>query len=579
MNIKQLLTEKTQTAFVALGLPADTNAAVTVSTRPEFGDYQINGAMAAAKLMKTNPRQLAEQLVQQLALEGIAEKTEIAGPGFINVTLDKAWLAAQLQQAAADSRLGVSTNTAPQTVVVDYSAPNLAKEMHVGHLRSTIIGDAVVRTMEFWGDKVIRQNHMGDWGTQFGMLIAHLEDKLAAGIDLESVALADLEDFYREAKKRFDDEAGFADKSRDYVVKLQSGDAHCQKLWQLFIDTSVKHSEEVYEKLNVTLSHADIKPESAYNSMLQGIVDDLKQRQLAVEDQGALVVFLQELADKEGNPSPFIVQKTGGGFLYSTTDLAACQYRSHDLNADRIVIFTDARQALHFKQVELVARKAGYLRDATTYDHCPFGTMMGEDGKPFKTRTGGTVKLAELLEEAVVRAKAVVQDKASDLSEDEIAEVARKVGIGAVKFADLSKNRTSDYIFSWDAMLSFEGATAPYLQYAYTRVRSILRRAEIADGFSAELVIAQEQEKQLAVKLLRFEEAIQQVMKDAQPNLLCNYLYELASLYMAFYEACPILKDGVEPAQRDSRLMLSIFTSKLLKQGLDLLGIEVMERM
>tara|TARA_Y100001963_G_scaffold86580_1_gene119712 strand:- start:9467 stop:10768 length:1302 start_codon:yes stop_codon:yes gene_type:complete len=433
--------------------------------------------------------------------------------------------------------------------------------------------------MEFWGDKVIRQNHMGDWGTQFGMLIAHLEDKLAAGIDLEAVALADLEDFYREAKKRFDDEAGFADKSRDYVVKLQSGDAHCQKLWQLFIDTSVKHSEEVYEKLNVTLSHADIKPESAYNSMLQGIVDDLKLQQLAVEDQGALVVFLQELADKEGNPSPFIVQKTGGGFLYATTDLAACQYRSHELHADRIVIFTDARQALHFKQVELVARKAGYLREATTYDHCPFGTMMGEDGKPFKTRTGGTVKLAELLEEAVVRAKAVVQEKASDLTEDEIAEVARKVGIGAVKFADLSKNRTSDYIFSWDAMLSFEGATAPYLQYAYTRVRSILRRAGIADSFSAALVVEQEQEKQLAVKLLRFEEALQQVMKDAQPNLLCNYLYELASLYMAFYEACPILKDGVEPAKRDSRLMLSIFTSKLLKQGLDLLGIEVMERM
>ncbi|MEO3879843.1 arginine--tRNA ligase [Rheinheimera fenheensis] len=579
MNIKQLLTDKTQAAFIALGLPADTNAAVTVSTRPEFGDYQINGAMAAAKLLKINPRQLAEQLVQQLNLADIASKTEIAGPGFINVTLDKGWLAAQLQQATTDSRLGVSVNHTPQIVVVDYSAPNLAKEMHVGHLRSTIIGDAVVRTLEFWGDKVIRQNHMGDWGTQFGMLIAHLEDKLAAGIDLASVALADLEDFYREAKKRFDDEAGFADKSRDYVVKLQSGDAHCQKLWQLFIDTSIKHSEEVYEKLNVTLSHADIKPESAYNSMLQGIVDDLKAKELAVEDQGALVVFLQELADKEGNPSPFIVQKTGGGFLYSTTDLAACQYRSHDLHADRVVIFTDARQSLHFKQVELVARKAGYLRDATTYDHCPFGTMMGEDGKPFKTRTGGTVKLAELLEEAVVRAKAVVQEKASDLSDDEIAEVARKVGIGAVKFADLSKNRTSDYIFSWDAMLSFEGATAPYLQYAYTRVRSILRRAEIADGFSAVLLIEQEQEKQLAVKLLRFEEALQQVMKDAQPNLLCNYLYELASLYMAFYEACPILKDGVEPTQRDSRLMLSIFTSKLLKQGLDLLGIEVMERM
>ena len=579
MNIKQLLAAKTQAAMIKVGLPADTNTAVTQSTKVEFGDYQINGAMAAAKLLKTNPRALAQQLVDVLELADIADKVEIAGPGFINVTLKPDWLATQLQQAVADPRLGVSANTAPQTVVVDYSAPNLAKEMHVGHLRSTIIGDAVVRALEFWGDKVIRQNHMGDWGTQFGMLIAHLEDKLAAGVDLEAVALADLEDFYREAKKRFDDEAGFADKSRDYVVKLQGGDAHCQKLWQLFIDTSVKHSEEVYRTLNVTLGHDHIKPESAYNPMLQPIVDDLTARGIAVEDQGALVVFLHELADKEGNPSPFIIQKTGGGFLYATTDLAACQYRSHELNVDRIIIFTDARQALHFKQVELVARKAGLLRNDTAYEHCPFGTMMGEDGKPFKTRTGGTVKLAELLEEAVVRAEAVVKGKSTELSAEEIAEVARKVGIGAVKFADLSKNRTSDYIFSWDAMLSFEGATAPYLQYAYTRVSSILRRAGISDSFSATLLLAEQQEKQLALKVLQFEETLQQVMKDAQPNLLCNYLYELASQYMSFYEACPILKDGIEPALRDSRLMLSILVAKLLAKGLDLLGIDVMERM
>ncbi|WP_348733344.1 arginine--tRNA ligase [Rheinheimera texasensis] len=579
MNIKQLLAAKTQAAMIKVGLPADTNTAVTQSTKVEFGDYQINGAMAAAKLLKTNPRALAQQLVDVLELHDIADKVEIAGPGFINVTLKPDWLATQLQQAVADPRLGVSANTAPQTVVVDYSAPNLAKEMHVGHLRSTIIGDAVVRALEFWGDNVIRQNHMGDWGTQFGMLIAHLEDKLAAGVDLETVALADLEDFYREAKKRFDDEAGFADKSRDYVVKLQGGDAHCQKLWQLFIDTSVKHSEEVYRTLNVTLGHDHIKPESAYNPMLQPIVDDLKARGIAVEDQGALVVFLQELADKEGNPSPFIIQKTGGGFLYATTDLAACQYRSHELNVDRIIIFTDARQALHFKQVELVARKAGLLRAETAYEHCPFGTMMGEDGKPFKTRTGGTVKLAELLEEAVVRAEAVVKGKSTELTAEEIAEVARKVGIGAVKFADLSKNRTSDYIFSWDAMLSFEGATAPYLQYAYTRVSSIVRRAGISDSFSAPLILAEQQEKQLALKVLQFEETLQQVMKDAQPNLLCNYLYELASQYMSFYEACPILKDGIEPALRDSRLMLSILVAKLLAKGLDLLGIDVMERM
>ncbi|KOO56592.1 arginyl-tRNA synthetase [Rheinheimera sp. KL1] len=579
MNIKELLSSKTQAAMVALGLPPDTNTAVTISTKVEFGDYQINGAMAAAKLLKTNPRALAEQLVQQLDLAELAEKVEIAGPGFINVTLRKDWIAAQLAGASQNPRLTLSANPAPQTIVVDYSAPNLAKEMHVGHLRSTIIGDAVVRCLEFWGDKVIRQNHMGDWGTQFGMLIAHLEDKLAAGIDLEQVALADLEDFYREAKKRFDDEAGFADKSRDYVVKLQSGDAHCQKLWQLFIDTSIKHSDEVYKTLKVTLGHEHIKPESAYNAMLQPIVDSLKQQGLAVESEGALVVFLQELADKEGNPSPFIVQKTGGGFLYATTDLAACQYRSVDLGADRIVIFTDARQALHFKQVELVARKAGLLKDHVAYDHCPFGTMMGEDGKPFKTRTGGTVKLAELLEEAVVRAKAVVEQKSSDLSAEEMAEVARKVGIGAVKFADLSKNRTSDYVFSWDAMLSFEGATAPYLQYAYTRVSGILRKAGIDESFVAPLQLLEEQEKQLAVKLLRLEETLQAVMKDAVPNLLCNYLYELSSQFMSFYEACPILKEGIEPDIKNSRLMLSILVASTLKQGLDLLGIEVMERM
>lgn len=579
MNIKQLLTEKTQAAFAVLGVPAETNPAVTVSTRTEFGDYQINGAMSAAKQLKTNPRQLAQQLVDALDLDAVADKVEIAGPGFINVTLKADWLAAQLTEAAADPRLGVRQNPEPQRVVVDYSAPNLAKEMHVGHLRSTIIGDAVVRCLEFWGDTVIRQNHMGDWGTQFGMLIAHLEDQLAAGVDLEQVALADLENFYREAKKRFDDEDGFADKSRDYVVKLQSGDAHCQKLWQLFIDTSIKHSDEVYRKLNVTLTHDDIKPESAYNPMLHDIVDQLKASGLAVEDQGALVVFLQELADKEGKPSPFIIQKTGGGFLYATTDLAACQYRSHDLAADRIIIFTDARQGLHFKQVELTARKAGLLRDETAYHHCPFGTMMGEDGKPFKTRTGGTVKLTDLLEEAVVRADAVVREKSTGLSEADMQLVAGKVGIGAVKFADLSKNRTSDYIFSWDAMLSFEGATAPYLQYAYSRVRSIVRKAELADDFSAVIQLQQPQEKQLAVKLLRFEETLQLVIKDAQPNLLCNYLYELASLFMSFYEACPILKDGIEPELRASRLMLSIVSARMLKQGLDLLGIEVMERM
>ena len=399
MNIKQLLSEIVLKAMVAAGLPEDTNPAVSQSTKPQFGDYQANGVMGAAKKLKTNPRELATKVVEQLKplVADIAEKIELAGPGFINIHLDKAWLASQVATSAQDSKLGVSQRAVPQTVVVDYSAPNLAKEMHVGHLRSTIIGDAVVRALEFRGDKVIRQNHMGDWGTQFGMLLAHLSDKLAAN-EVAETALADLENFYREAKIRFDEEEGFADRSREYVVKLQSEDAECMKLWQQFIDISIAHSEEIYQKLNVTLRREDIMGESAYNDDLPKVIDELMAKNIAVEDQGAKVVFIEEMANKDGEPSVFIVQKSGGGYLYATTDLSACRYRSGELKADRIVIFTDARQAYHFKQVETVARKAGFLPENVAYDHAPFGMMMGDDGKPFKTRTGGTVKLAELLE-------------------------------------------------------------------------------------------------------------------------------------------------------------------------------------
>ena len=580
MNIRQLLVERAIAAMVAAGLPEDTNPAVTQSTRPQFGDYQINGAMGAAKKLKSNPRELAQKIIDNLQLDDVAAQLEIAGPGFINIHLKPEFLANQLVIANQDEKLGVSPHPAIQKVVVDYSSPNLAKEMHVGHLRSTIIGDAVVRALEFRGDTVVRQNHMGDWGTQFGMLIAHLEDLLNQGIDLEAVALADLESFYRDSKKRFDDEEGFADKARDYVVKLQSGDAHCDKLWRLFINTSVKHSAEVYQKLNVTLSQDDIMAESAYNSQLNAIISLLKEKNIAVESQGAQVVFLDELANKDGEPSAFIVQKSGGGFLYATTDLAACDYRSNTLMADRILIFVDARQSLHFSQVEFTARKAGLLRDETSYEFCPFGTMMGEDGKPFKTRSGDTVKLADLLEEAIVRAGAKLAERESDLSEQERAEIARKVGIGAVKYADLSKNRTSDYIFNWDTMLSFEGATAPYLQYAYMRVRSLFRKANVdVSTLNAAITIAEPQEKALALKLLQLEEVLDQMISEATPHVLCSYLYELASLYMTFYEACPVLKDDVSPALRDSRLMLCNLVANTIKQGLDLLGIEVMEQM
>ncbi|MBA6357390.1 MULTISPECIES: arginine--tRNA ligase [unclassified Colwellia] len=584
MNIKQLLSEKVSAAMVLAGLPEGTNPAVSLSSRPNFGDYQANGVMGAAKKLKMNPRELATTVVNHLDLAGIADHIELAGPGFINIHLDKSWLAAQLAKMTDDEKLGVTQRGATeedkkQTVIVDYSAPNLAKEMHVGHLRSTIIGDAVVRALEFRGDKVIRQNHMGDWGTQFGMLLAHLSDKLNAN-EVAETALSDLENFYREAKVRFDNEEGFADRARDYVVKLQGGDKDCLVLWKLFIDISIAHSEDIYQKLNVTLTRDDIMGESAYNEDLPKVVDELMTKGIAEVSEGAKVVFINEMANKDGDAPVFIIQKTGGGYLYATTDLSACRYRSNELKADRIIIFTDARQSLHFKQVEIVARKAGLLPEHVGYDHCPFGMMMGDDGKPFKTRTGGTIKLAELLDEAIVRAKAVIKEKNPDYPEDKLNEIAVKVGIGAVKFADLSKNRTSDYIFNWKSMLSFEGATAPYLQYAYSRVQSIFSKAKIEQvNFSADITIIEPQEKALALKLLQLEEVLDAVISESMPNLLCNYLYELASLYMSFYEACPILKEGIDQDVKQSRLALCLSISKTLKQGLDILGIDVMERM
>lgn len=578
MNIQTLLLQRFKTALSVIGAPEDAPTPLGRSTRPEFGEYQFNGAMALAKALRQKPRDIAAKIVDAVELDDIADKLEIAGPGFINIHLKPAWMASQLAAIKHDERLGIATDNV-DTIVVDYSSPNLAKEMHVGHLRSTIIGDAVVKALEFMGHKVIRQNHMGDWGTQFGMLLAHLNDKLAAN-EVAETALSDLEDFYREAKVRFDDEAGFADRARDYVVKLQGGDKQCLALWEQFIDVSIKHSEEVYQKLNVSLTRKDIMGESAYNEDLHATLNALQEQGIAVEDQGAQVVFIEELADKEGNPAVYIVQKSGGGFLYSTTDQAAIRYRCQKLEADRTLIFTDARQALHFKQTEIVARKAGFIAEQQSYEHCPFGMMLGQDGKPFKTRSGDTVKLADLLDEAVDRAEKLMAERVSDFNEQERQEIAQKIGISAVKYADLSKNRTTDYIFNWDSMLSFEGNTAPYLQYAYSRANNIFKNAGVdAATLDASIELNEAQEKTLAIKLLQYEEALNQVTAEATPHVLCTYLFELASNFMSFYEACPILKSDVSEAQKQSRLMLVALTARTLSSGLSLLGIDTMERM
>lgn len=578
MNIQKLLLDRFKTAMVAIGAPEGSPVPLTRSTKPEFGDYQFNGAMPLAKRLRKNPRDIAASLVEQVQLDDVASKLEVAGPGFINVHLNPDWLSHALQLVVKDQRLGIPPQT-EQVVVVDYSAPNLAKQMHVGHLRSTIIGDAMVRTLEFLGNTVIRQNHMGDWGTQFGMLLAHLSDKLAAQ-EVAETALADLEDFYREAKIRFDDEVGFADRARGYVVRLQSGDETCLSLWQQFINISVTHSQDIYDRLHVTLNRKDIRGESAFNDDLPQVVAELQAQSLAVEDAAAQVVFLPEMANKKGKPAAYIVQKSDGGYLYSTTDLAAIRYRVQTLNANRILIFTDARQAFHFKQTQQVARKAGFLPEGVSYEHCPFGMMLGKDGRPFKTRSGETVKLTALIDEAVERAMQLLSQRDSDLSPDEQRDVANKVGVGALKYADLSKNRTTDYVFDWDTMLSFEGNTAPYLQYAYTRIKSIFRKAgqnmSLVEG---DIHLTAWQEKALAVKLLQYQETLEQVAKDAMPHLLCAYLYELSSLFMSFYETCPILKDEVEETTRGSRLILAALTGFSLQHGLDLLGIETMEKM
>ena len=577
MNIQALLSEKVSQALIAAGAPADCEPQVRQSAKIQFGDYQANGVMAVAKKLGMAPRQLAEQVLSHLDLNGIANKVEIAGPGFINIFLDPAFLAENVNSALASERLGVARPQA-QTIVVDYSAPNVAKEMHVGHLRSTIIGDAAVRTLEFLGHKVIRANHVGDWGTQFGMLIAWLEKQQQENAG--EMALSDLEGFYRDAKKHYDEDEVFAERARNYVVKLQGGDTYFLEMWRKLVDITMTQNQITYDRLNVTLTRDDVMGESLYNPMLPGIVADLKAKGLAVESEGATVVFLDEYKNKEGEPMGVIIQKKDGGYLYTTTDIACAKYRYETLHADRVLYYIDSRQHQHLMQAWTIVRKAGYVPESVPLEHHMFGMMLGKDGKPFKTRAGGTVKLADLLDEALERARRLVAEKNPDMPAAELEQLANAVGIGAVKYADLSKNRTTDYVFDWDNMLVFEGNTAPYMQYAYTRVLSVFRNAEVDEQAlaAAPVILTEAREAQLAARLLQFEETLTVVAREGTPHVMCAYLYDLAGLFSGFYEHCPIITAESDTA-RNSRLKLAQLTARTLKQGLDTLGIETVERM
>ena len=563
MNLKTLLAQRLEAALQAAGADG-APAIVGPATRPEFGDYQANGAMAAAKRLGLKPRDLAARLVDTADLSGIAAKCEVTGPGFISLSVADDCLAGALAGGQIDS-VG-----ADERVVIDYSHPNLAKEMQVHHLRSTIIGDAMARVMEALGYEVVRQNHVGDWGTGFGRLVAHLND---TGEDSE--ALADLERFYTEASDRFENDPAFADRARRVVVDLQGGDPETLARWQRYIDISMSHCQAVYDRLGVSLRPEHIRGESAYNDDLDGIVDDLTAKDLLEESDGALCAFLPELKGKDGKITPIIVRKSDGGYLYHSTDLAAVRHRTRALRARRVLYIVDARQSLHFRQLFALAERASYAADASL-EHHPFGMMLAADGRPFKTRVGGGARLLDLLDEATTRARSLVESKNPELDAEAMDRVARAVGIGAVKYADLSKNRTGDYLFDWDAMMSFDGNTAPYLQYAYARIQSLFARGGVdPDALTGTPTIRAPQEHALALQLVRFQETLEQVAATVMPHHLCSYLHDLAAAFMRFYEHCPVLDSDA----RNDRLLLCRHTAETLSTGLDLLGIETLERM
>ncbi len=575
-----------QRAFPEAGQPLDPQLAP--ASKPEFGDFQANGALTLAKPLGQPPRAIATAIVAQLtadpAFSELCLEPQIAGPGFINLTLRPERLAAELQARLGDPRLGVPKVELQAPVIVDFSSPNIAKEMHVGHLRSTIIGDALARVLEFRGHPVLRLNHVGDWGTQFGMLITHLKQVAPEALTMaDAVDLGDLVSFYRQAKARFDDDESFQNTSREEVVKLQGGDPVSLKAWGLLCDQSRREFQKIYDQLGIRLTE---RGESFYNPYLQAVVDDLSAAGLLVVDAGAGCVFLEGVRGKDGQPLPLIVQKSDGGFNYATTDLAAIRYRfapgPGGDGASRVIYVTDAGQASHFAGVFQVAQRAGWIPSHCGVEHVPFGLVQGDDGKKLKTRSGDTVRLKDLLDEAVERTEADLRQRLADeqRSEDEafIQQVATSVGLAAVKYADLSTNRITNYQFSFDRMLALTGNTAPYLLYAVVRIAGIARKGgDLGAGAVASLTFSEAQEWALVRELLKFDGVIAEVEQELLPNRLCNYLFELSQVFNRFYDQVPVLK-AEEPA-RSSRLALCRLTTDTLSLGLGLLGIPTLERM
>jgi arginyl-tRNA synthetase len=552
-------------------------AAIRPAPPERQADYQSNAAMPLAKRLSLPSREVAAGIAAHLEIGDMLERPEVAGPGFINLTLRREWLERHAADLSADARLGVASDDDPRKVVIDYSSPNAAKEMHAGHLRSTILGDAIVRLLRFAGHEVIPQNHLGDWGTPFGMLVEQLVEQGWGGRGERRIL--DLNVLYQQARARFDSDPAFAERARRRVVALQAGDPETLAVWRELVAESVKQLEDLYGFLGVLLRPEDIRPESSYRDVLPEVVRELEEAGLAVLSEGALCVFPPGFRTRDGEPLPLIVRKSDGGYTYDTTDLAAIRHRARELRADRLLYVVGAPQRLHFEMLFAVARLAGWLGPPDSAEHVSFGAVLGADGKMLRTRSGASISLVELLQEAVDRAASVV-DERSELNEEERGRVARAVGIGALKYADLSNDREKDYVFSWDRMLAMDGNTAVYLQYANARIRSILARAAESGGRAAApgIVLSTPPERALALKLARFPAAVRMAVDKLQPHRVCTYLYETATAFSTFYERCSVL--NAETAElRASRLALSELTSRTLTLGLDLLGIEAPERL
>ncbi|HSW70038.1 MAG TPA: arginine--tRNA ligase [Gammaproteobacteria bacterium] len=572
-RVKQVLAQIFKTAIQkSFGeIANDCDPMIQLSSRKEFGDYQANFAMRLAKQLNKKPIEVAMQVVQNLNDKKLFKSLEPSGPGFINIFLNDEFLAERLKLLVNDSRLGIQKHPAPENVVVDYANANVAKEMHVGHIRSIVIGDAIVRILDFLGHDVIRQSHLGDWGTQFGMLIEYLFE---IGEQNAPHAVSDLDPLYKKSKAKFDADPDFAEKARQRVVALQNGDAETLVIWNKLVKESLQYFQKIYEKLDVLITEEDARGESFYNPMLAQTVAELMEVGLAHNDEEAIVVPLEEF------PIPYLIRKKDGGYLYATTDLAAAKFRVETLKAKRIIYMTDARQKQHFAMLFATLAKTKWLPENIRLEHIPFGAILGKDNKPFKTRSGELIKLITLLEEAEKRAEEIAHEKNANLSSEQIKKIAHDIGIGALKYADLRSDKIKDYVFDWEKLLSFEGNTAPYLQNAYVRIRAIFRKGsvELKDIQNAEMILLTEVEHALAIKILNFPDVIYSVSENLSLHSLCDYLYDLAATYHKFYENCPILSNE-DKKIRDSRLLLSDLTAKTLQLGLDLLGIKTLELM